>query len=106
MISSIRRLQSTAPHFQLLYFCPSDRFPSFETHLLECAAQAGPIEIERLAHPAALARRARFAAFVSPVLPTVVLLRDNELIAQAVGNLPRYELRILLGRAAAGGALR
>ena len=38
----------------------------------------------------------------SPCLPTVVALLDGEVVAQAVGDLPLWELRALLHRQAPG----
>jgi hypothetical protein len=44
--------------------------------------------------------------FVSPTLPTVILVRDGEVVAKAIGDVPQRELEEMLVRAAPAEARR
>ena len=85
----------------LLYACP-DRVDVQARQLCEAATDGHvDIEVGRL-RPLALARRARFEAFISPTILTVVVLCDRRLVGQAIGNPSVSELRTILWRAAEG----
>lgn len=44
--------------------------------------------------------------FVSPTLPTVIIVRDGEVVAKAIGDVPQRELEEMLVRAAPAAEAR
>ena len=81
---------------ELVYVCPrEDR--AFEARLARA--------IQRIAPQVRIANQlldvTRDPVFLSPTLPNVVVVRDGEVVAQAIGELGQRELEDMLGAALA-----
>lgn len=81
----------------LLYCRPDGAADGFGVRVHACAARHH-LEVRELA-PAALARRGRARAFVSPTQPTVVIVRDGVVVAQVIGAVSAHELLAVIARA-------
>jgi hypothetical protein len=85
---------------EVVCYRPSDRvFPAFEARLRQVIGEL-PCGV-RLMFTVALAVPP--GVYRSPSLPTLVTLIDGQVVGQAVGDLPLWELRALLARAVAAG---
>jgi hypothetical protein len=89
-----------AVYLEVVCYRPGTRpFPGFEARLRQVVAELG--HRARLVFAAATAGRPPIpaGAFLSPTVPTVIAMADGRLLAQAVGDLPRRELRALMATA-------
>ena len=95
--AAIRQVQPA--RLQLLYTLPAAVFADYARRLATCAEGFHDLfELRELDRPITLARETKLAAFVSPVQPTLVILRDGVVVAEAVGDLPLTELRRIIAR--------
>jgi hypothetical protein len=82
---------------ELVYLCPSGEDRAFEARLARA--------IQRIAPQVRIANQligvTRDPVFLSPTLPNVVVVRDGEVVAQAIGELRQRELEDMLGAALA-----
>jgi hypothetical protein len=84
----------------LVYLRPLGDFRQYESRLMGAAARFRErIRVTKV-RPGELSRFTRERVFVSKTVPTIVLIRHGEVIAEAVGDLPARELEIVLGSAA------
>jgi thioredoxin-like negative regulator of GroEL len=88
--------QSATARIDLLYYRPAAArdCAAFEARLRALVAElAGRA---RLVIAARAARAVPAGVYLSPSVPTLVVIADGRLLAQAVGELPRRELRALI----------
>jgi glucokinase len=82
---------------ELVYLCPRGEDRVFEARLARA--------IQRIAPQVRIANQllgvTQDPVFLSPTLPNVVVVRDGEVVAQAIGELPQRELEDMLGAALA-----
>jgi thioredoxin-like negative regulator of GroEL len=79
----------------LLCYRPATRAcAAFEARLRELVAELGGRA--RLVIATCSARAVPAGVYLSPAVPTLVALVDGRVLAQAVGELPRRELRALI----------
>jgi hypothetical protein len=84
------------PRLQVLYCRPAGGFAIQDGQLARLRRKLGhQLEVERCS-PSEAAQRCR--TWVSPTQPTVLVLRDEKIIAMAVGYLPLRELEHLIAR--------
>ncbi len=93
MLGSVS-VRPVASEVEVVCFRPADRlFPAFEARLRAACEGVRLVFTVSGAVPAGVYR--------SPVWPTVVTLVDGQVLGQASGDLPLWELRSLLARALA-----
>ena len=90
------------PDIDLVYVRPLGDFRAYEARLLEVVGRFG--DRVRLTQTSAgeLALLTCESAFFSKTMPNVVLVRDGQIIAQALGELPANALVRIVERAIAG----
>jgi hypothetical protein len=88
--------QPALEQVDLLYYRPLGPFHQYEARLVAAARNyADRIRVTKL-RTDELAHLARCGAFVSPTRPTMALVRDGAVVAQAVGDLSARELDLLM----------
>jgi hypothetical protein len=85
----------------LVYVRPVGDSRHFEARLLEIVSHFGNRVRFTRARPSELSRFTRERVFLSPTVPNVVLVRDGEVVAQAVGKLPARDIEQLIRGATA-----
>lgn len=104
MLSSVQLRIEPAPDLglqqvDLVYVRPLGDFRQYESRLLGVADRFRErIRVTKV-RAAELSRFTRERVFISKTVPTIVLLRDGEVVAQAVGDLPARELELVLSTA-------
>jgi len=86
---------------ELLYYRPLGPFHDYELRLVRIAHHyADRVRLTKL-RIADLARLGRSGAFISPTRPTMALVKNGAVVAQAIGDLSSREIDLLV-RSAAG----
>ena len=100
-MSSAVQLQAAHDAIDLVYVRPFVAATAFEARLASIASRfANRLRLVK-GSAIELSRFTDEAVFTSPTVPTVVLVRRGEVIAQAVGDLPASELTRLVAGAIA-----
>jgi len=95
MRSSAQILISAEP-VDLIYVRALGDFRRYETRLLEVAGRfRDHVRVTKI-RAGELSRFTRERVFISKTVPTIVLIRDGRVVAQAVGDLPAHELERVL----------
>jgi hypothetical protein len=82
-----------SPRVVVRYTCPPSGFGAFEDRLRATVADHEDV-VE-------LCPVGRCVQVIGPTLPAVVILRDGVAIAEAIGDLPAFELRCMVRRVVA-----
>ena len=94
------RIPAEIEPIDLIYVRPLGDFRQYETRLLGVAAQFRDRVRFTKVRPGELSRFTRERVFISKTVPTIVLIRDGEVVAEAVGDVPARELELVLDSAA------
>lgn len=86
----------------VVYVRPTGDHRGFEVRLSEVAHRFGSRVTLTMGPASALARVTRERVFLSRTLPNVIVARDGEVIAEAIGDLPAREIESLLCAAIEG----
>ena len=88
------------PQIELLYLCPLGQFPAYETRLMEVVTRLRDRIRFRVVPAGALSRFTLGRVFLASSVPNIVLARNGEVIAQAVGELTTNALERIVRNAA------
>ena len=84
------------PRVDLIYLLPLGDWKAFEAALLSMASRfIGRVRLVR-ASRTELARLTSARVFLSNTVPNIIVLREGEVVAHAVGVLPMRELKAIL----------
>jgi hypothetical protein len=89
------------PQLDLVYIRPLGDFREYEQRLAGVARRFGERIRLTIARAGELSRFTRTRVFLSKAVPTIVLVRGGEVVAQAVGDLPARELEWIMRDATA-----